>query len=87
MALLPPSENDRNISLLVPKAKDPYLVEFYQDTKKEGEGVNAFILRNLMRLASQYQLQKQYRSLETVKNNKHVQDMETVINELSFLEE
>ena len=60
---LAPSAQDRSVSLTVPKEKDPYLVEWYQETKLNGEGVNAFVLRHLMGLARDHQKKKLEKSL------------------------
>lgn len=54
----PPSLNDRSVSFTIPKEKDPYFVEWYQNTKKPGETINDFLLRNLSRLVRGYYLSK-----------------------------
>jgi len=61
MAFIPkaPSANDRDINLIIPKAKDPYLVEWFQDTRQTGESVNQFIIRALMQHAKKHQIDKQ----------------------------
>lgn len=58
LEIKPPSATDRSVTLTIPKEKDPYFVEWYQNTKQPGETINNFMLRNLSRLVRGYYLSK-----------------------------
>jgi len=87
MAFTPkePSAQDRDISLVIPKAKDPYLVEFYQQAKKENESVNNFVIRNLMLLAHGHSLKAETRALDIKANDDLLNDKVLLAQGLEFL--
>lgn len=81
-----PSSQDRSITITVPKAKDPYLVDWFQDSKRPGESVNDFLRRNLMKLAKQYEIKKQTKLLEESRESGFKDEMLDLMTKTNFID-
>lgn len=53
------SNKDRLLNITISKVKDPYLKEWFNETKSQGDTVNSFVVRQLMILAKKHQDEKQ----------------------------
>lgn len=82
---LSPSPEDRSVSFDVPKDIDPYLVNFFNETKQDGDTVTEFLLRRLLKDAYEYHANKQilveHTEMQT-NTQKILSDLKTVIADL-----
>jgi len=55
---LPPEQQDRQVTITIPKDLDPYFKQWYLETRKQGETPESFAYRQLAKAGLAYRKQK-----------------------------
>lgn len=55
---LPPEQQDRQVTITIPKELDPYFKQWYLETRKPGETPESFAYRQLAKAGLAYRKQK-----------------------------